>query len=1742
MFHASGEMLTQSSGQEPSMYLERPSSARSQDIRHILTKTFRELFTRDVVDPEKIQSLTVSKDNDDAYHKHYVNALQQIYQERERRMAECAMLERHIMQAQARAMSTDERELNKTAASCDNYFDLGLPTGRPHFRSCLDTDLLRSHGLIVPEDYSTREPSPVRAPKDTGLPSYLEQTLSSSQRTYQRKQEECARLSSCCEGSSPDSSLSEGGDEKLGQDGPAENQLGVPLNKLWQNHLPTEQREVDKRDMANLESKVNFMCNPRHIPPSAPPGGRSLIQHSKKKPKEIGIKSKPEKPVHKEPSVVFLASPPVVTFSQYAVGQVYEMTLELKNVTTVLRPCRVLPPTTPYFSIGLGQFPGEQGLVAPGMSCHYTIRFNPDSLGDYDDVIKVQTQSSRPMLIQLQGRRPPPVLSLPPELDVGFCLVGDLHIAHFLVTNEGGPGRFCLMPTSFWPATNFKSSMKSGIVSLPPFEVRPSVFELQAGQKTIIEVAFHPSQVREYTEEITMVCDNCQVKHFKVKGEAQLAGVKLAAIEGGESSQEPGEICDVTAQHLIKFEELNPFTYTDKTVEIKNQTNVNMHFVWDIYKPLLKTPVLPGADNSDEETATTMRLASGRVSDIDSVFSIHPSSGILPADDTMEFKVTFAPPKVGDFSSVLHMQLKQIPPTPPDVSSLSEVSSVMSTESEAREKTSDSSLLASMPAFEDKTVLEVEVKGKCVPLNVVLHPYAMIIPGTFLVGVTVKKQVVLVNHSYSGIVFHWRSYTEDHILEVEPSFGELGPGMALDLELSITGSHPGKIDQTLLCFVDNLQEPVHLHVEAEFKGPEICIEEPDVNFGLAHLGQSITREITLTNMCQVTTSWRIEEWTKLEEIEDESSVNSTGNHPKWWSSCQNLQCSVEELPPQFTFSPDSGDLKPLASQTLTVTFTPTHAQSLKTMFRVLVADGQDCTLGVCGEVQLPQACLLSSDLHLDEVYLEVPLTREVTLLNQTLMKTQVPVAEGDSRKYLTVEPSEGILQPREELQLTLHFRAHRQAELSDIRVPCLIEGMDNPLCLQVSCQVKGLSVNYSVSLEGQGASEFMEKLKLNFGEETYLGDTPKQYLHIMNESGVTAPFSINMEYFCAKPPTPPNATPACQGQFTGFRQQKGQRRVTLSRTPNLADPFSRTSSKAYQEVCQTMLREGNGAAFLVFPACGEIKPFQEEIIEVTGFSDMWGEYNDNMVVKVGDLEAVLIPVQMNVVGCPLNFQLTAAHPNQQPIIRFGSHIAGTAPVCRKMKINNTSPCDIRLDWEAFYQAPNDKKLVDLVVKCGDPFPPLDPQGNEIVPTLPGTPTMQHYNTDRICDSPDTLPLLSRQTTLMDTHDRVIPSTIEESPSQGQRDKIVTVCLRVHDGIASERPYDVFPKQLTIPAKSSSIVTIRFTPPPTETISMGMDCHGFAHAYLTLSEKDSSKDGRLRRKQGFDLETLRVDMTAHVKPALLTIECTEEEGMRFRGAMSDLMHGGVMSAESLNVCSALLSNQTQTNMTFRLRVKSPFVLVDLDPASTSDGATSSFVTDMCSLKPQHSLLIKVAFKVDIDLLKYLDALETGEEVDGIELDVNSGERKLQFLYDLFIEFNNSAVQNLPLHATLSVPSLILSRDTLDFGTCLVGQRREMDLIISNKTASASHWTVTTETQTDTCIPETFQVVPSSGELEAHVTYVSNSKSLIKVFFTAKHAESYETVFVFQGVLGEEPRRLIVTGQGSYDGKHEAILNI
>ena len=42
----------------------------------------------------------------------------------------------------------------------------------------------------------------------------------------------------------------------------------------------------------------------------------------------------------------------------------------------------------------------------------------------------------------------------------------------------------------------------------------------------------------------------------------------------------------------------------------------------------------------------------------------------------------------------------------------------------------------------------------------------------------------------------------------------------------------------------------------------------------------------------------------------------------------------------------------------------------------------------------------------------------------------------------------------------------------------------------------------------------------------------------------------------------------------------------------------------------------------------------------------------------------------------------------------------------------------------------------------------------------------------------------------------------------------------------------------------------------------------------------------------------------------------------------------------------------------------------------------------------------------------------------------------------------------------------------------------------------------ESKSDTCATDTFRVEPTQGLLEAHITHISDSKILLRVYFTAK----------------------------------------
>lgn len=61
------------------MLVQRPSSARSQDVGHLLVRMFRGLYAKEPLDQQTIQNLIQSKGSSDNYHEQYVASLEKVY-------------------------------------------------------------------------------------------------------------------------------------------------------------------------------------------------------------------------------------------------------------------------------------------------------------------------------------------------------------------------------------------------------------------------------------------------------------------------------------------------------------------------------------------------------------------------------------------------------------------------------------------------------------------------------------------------------------------------------------------------------------------------------------------------------------------------------------------------------------------------------------------------------------------------------------------------------------------------------------------------------------------------------------------------------------------------------------------------------------------------------------------------------------------------------------------------------------------------------------------------------------------------------------------------------------------------------------------------------------------------------------------------------------------------------------------------------------------------------------------------------------------------------------------------------------------------------------------------------------------------------------------------------------------------------------------------------------------------------
>ncbi|XP_034257522.1 deleted in lung and esophageal cancer protein 1 isoform X2 [Pantherophis guttatus] len=1671
-----------SPGPEPSMYRHRPASELTQDVSHVLTKVFKSLYTSEVIAADMVDNMIKSRGGKNPHHEYFVEELRKLREEYNHRQMEAQMLEKHIIQARARAMAEEERILSLYQLEIpETYRRAAMPSVKSTFRWCVDGALLKKHHLICPDDYITDPVLLTHAPKDFSEPGYLKETdckhyVPPDSEVLQFK--ENSRIKKLW-ASLPDVSLSsltlDSSDADFSDRSVAwlykkAKALGKPV---WMDEMSRADRQKDRLYLQRMKERHNFLKNPRFFPPNSLHGGKSLILPQKKAERIIGGRRKFVTESDSQSVPIFLSNPPAVVFTEYEVGQVYEMTIELQNMTSTSQSVRIIPPATSAFSVVMGKFPGEGGLVAPGMSCFYIIQFIPEYLAEYDDYLLVESQAAYPLLVPLQGRRPPPILTLPQILDCGACLVGGVKFVEFECKNEGlSVGKFCIMPKEMWPPPNFRSVATLGYVEQYPFGICPAVFELAPGQSIPIEVVFMPISAEILTVTYITVCDNCHINEITVTGRGELIALELLSVSGGESNPLPGELIDMTSQHLIRFKPLNPHSTAEKTLILRNITHVELPFFWQIVKPNLQSLTLEGK----------MDISNIKYNlDTETAFSVIPNSGTLQPHSDHPFTLCFSPQQLENYHSVLQIVLEDIP-----ASHCLQNSECY--ESGERRK-------------EDVIVIEIDTKGSTEAYQIMLEPTAIIIPGENYISVNIRRTFKMLNNSNSAVTFRWGKIFDCDIVEVEPSTGKLGAGGSHIFEFVITGGKPGHSCHKLECEITHSQESVFLYIEADFKGPLLSFDVTSIDMGLIKLGEKVTCALEIENLSQLPGKWKIQERpTCITERGEEVSA--------------------------FKIQPSSGELCPLGKCRVSVLFTSYTCHHLQTALEMDVENGVGSHIPVSVEVQVPQVCLLPSHLHF-ELSIGIPAEATAHLFNQTLLPT--PFKWGEllggqaSSCVLSISPDTGVLGPNEKKELRVVMTYNRKDKLKDLILCCSIEDMSEPLFLSISGEVKGLCVTYLIpfdSDEEQNVAD-SEDLKLNFGSEVALKSVIKRQLIITNHSESIALFTIEVDYF-SSPPRPPE-------------DQEGD--MMVEKTRRVTRRFAKRKQSAFRAA---MLSHGKGAAFHVHPSEGTLNAFQELTVEITAYNNMWGHYKDVLVCKLGELEPKLIPIEMSVKGCPIFLQMTGpSHPIAIPIIRFGAHISGGDTVSRYIRLNNPTPFDIRMDWESYNQDKDDDKLIDLLVFYGAPFPIKDADGNEINVLWESDTSSKNIS-------------FTSDSTWSPTRENPNLETLFEDDEGSSDDSlwepltlkpIVSVVLRPHEGVPSDYPFCITPKQIVIPAGGAAAIHISFTPLMLPEIIHKFECEGFALGFISLdNEVIRNVPGKVTREDGHSLAPLRLDLQAFVKPALLTVETDHEKGLVFHAAASSLIPVNkdvlTYSATTLNV---KLTNNTETPLAFNLILSTPFSISSVDPAKSLKTSQSEREEGGAHLLlyTLENMLVKVSFLTTLELLTYQhlpeDLQPTGLQV----IQEDSGEKILEFKQDLIVEYSNKATQVLPLTAYLTIPVLELACETINFKTCLVNQTRSEGALLMNRSGCRSYWAVFLPEDERHKDPEVFSISPISGILEARKGSTATKTQLV-VRFTPRDNVDYETIVTVVGMLGEKPCLLFVQGKGSYDERYEDLL--
>ena len=172
------------------------------------------------------------------------------------------MLEKHILEARAKAMAYEDREESKRLQTCENPDLFGVPPTKSFFSHCLDDSLLRNNGLLAPSDYYFRVKTPMlQMPKIPKANLHLRETIASTARSLPPTR-------SGRDNTFMKSGLMELNDyhkdgSEVSENSFSEEEEDEGERPFWKKTLRQVSRESAKDELKKIDNRVRYLPNPR---------------------------------------------------------------------------------------------------------------------------------------------------------------------------------------------------------------------------------------------------------------------------------------------------------------------------------------------------------------------------------------------------------------------------------------------------------------------------------------------------------------------------------------------------------------------------------------------------------------------------------------------------------------------------------------------------------------------------------------------------------------------------------------------------------------------------------------------------------------------------------------------------------------------------------------------------------------------------------------------------------------------------------------------------------------------------------------------------------------------------------------------------------------------------------------------------------------------------------------------------------------------------------------------------------------------------------------------------------------------------------------------------------------------------------------------------------------------------------------------------------------------------------------